>query len=274
MFPGATDGPVSDARYAIVGAPLDVSGSFEPGARFGPGRIRRFAHAFEDYDHRTDQRFSDIAVVDRGDVRPWGDVPAYLDFLTGELGDVVEAGAFPLLLGGEHTVTVAGVRAAEPAVYVTLDAHLDLRERYDGYAMSHATVTHHVRDRIEDVIILGARAGSEEEWHRAGEDAAVTAIEPDETASWIEEELTDAVDGRDVYLSVDIDAFDPAYAPATGTKEPMGLTPEIARTVIQTVAPGLVGADVVEVTDRDHGQTATLAAKLVRHLIYTHASEQ
>src|SRR6056297_1352398 len=138
MFPGA----VSDrdaADYVVVGAPLDVSTTFQPGTRFGPGRVRTFAESFEDYDHHTDSSFSDLGVHDQGDVRAWDDAAEYLEFLGGELRDVVRSGAVPLLIGGEHSVTPAAVEATAPETVVCLDAHLDLREAYDGNPLSHAT---------------------------------------------------------------------------------------------------------------------------------------
>lgn len=266
MFPGATDGDPADATYTITGAPLDRSTSFYPGTRFGPEQIRHFAHGFEDYDHYTDQSFTALDVVDCGDVRGWQDAPAYLDFLAGELRD---AGGISVLLGGEHTVSIAGVKASEPDLYVCLDAHLDLRESFDGDPWSHATATHHVLDDVDEIVLIGARAGSSDEWDRAATDDRITLIEVAEAES----QAPDVdVTGRDVYLSIDIDALDPSVAPATGTREPFGLSPHTVRAIVQSVAPSVVGADIVEVNDRDAGQTATLAAKLVRRLIFTHAA--
>jgi agmatinase len=164
-FPGA----VADreaARYVLVGAPLDVSTSFQPGTRFGPERIRRFARSFEDYDQRTDRSFSDLGVHDAGNVRAWDDAGAYLDFLEGQVRDAGD-GAVPLVLGGEHTVSVAAVRACDPDVFVALDAHLDLREEFDGNPLSHATVTRHALSVADRAVVLGARSGSEAEYERA-----------------------------------------------------------------------------------------------------------
>lgn len=272
MFPGAGERAVSDARYAILGAPLEISASFYPGARFGPSRIRHFAEGFEDYDHRTDQRFTDLAVIDRGDVRPWQDAEEYLEFLGGELGDVVRAGAIPLLLGGEHTVSIAGVRATDPDVYVCVDAHLDLRASYDGDPWSHATAIHHVHEHVEEVILLGSRSGSRAEWERATASPSITVIEPEEVEEWLQSEWAAHLGSRSAYLSLDIDGIDPGVAPATGTREPFGLRPRTVRSAIAAVGPEAVGFDVVEVTDRDEGQTATLAAKLLRDFVFTHAS--
>jgi agmatinase len=295
MFPGATasrDG----AAYVVVGAPLDISTSFRPGTRFGPERIRRFARPFDDYDRRTGLHFSDLAVHDHGDVRAWDDAPAYLTWLGGELRDVVADGATPLVLGGEHTVSVAGVGAVDADVLVCLDAHLDLRTAYDSNPDSHATVTRRVLDgrntddgtevgsddgadtatdageewstpSVEEAVVLGARTGSPEEWDRA-EASDVTVVAPEDVPDF---DLDAHLDGRSAYLSVDIDAADPGFAPGTGTPEPFGLTPREMRDVVRAAAPHAEGFDVVEVNDRDDGQAASLAAKLCREFVYAHA---
>lgn len=296
MFPGATDerertdtadqpdrGGYTDARgrkadrgganFVIVGAPLDASTTFQPGTRFGPRRIRHFSETFDDYDQPTDQHFSALGVADHGDVRAWDDVDEYLEWLEGTLRDVVWDDAIPLMLGGEHTVSLAGARAVEPEVVVTLDAHLDLRDEYDGNPLSHACVTRRILETVESVeeaIVLGARTGSEEEWNRTAADD-VTVVSPEDVADW---EPDAALVERDVYCSVDIDAADPAYAPGTGTKEPFGLEPREMRDAVRALAPAVTGFDVVEVNDRDDGQAAALAGKLVREFVYSHSAAQ
>ena len=172
-----------------------------------------------------------------------------------------------MLVGGEHTGTVAGVRTVDPDVFVCLDAHLDLRESYAGDPLSHSTVTRHALDVAREAVILGARTGSEAEWDRASE-SDVTVVQPGDVADW-----SPAFDDESVYLSVDIDGFDPGYAPGTGTKEPFGLTPREGRAVVDEVAPAVDGFDVVEVNDRDDGQSAVLAAKILREFVYRHAAE-
>jgi len=264
MFPGAR-ADRDDASYVVVGAPLDVSTTFQPGARFGPDRVRRFAETYDDFDRRTDCRFSELSVHDHGDVRAWDDAAEYLGYLEGVLTDVVWDGAVPLTVGGEHTVSVAGVRAVDPDVVVVLDAHLDLREAYDGNELSHATATRHALDVAREAVILGARTGSEAEWGRADADD-VTVVPPEDVGDW-----TRSFDGESVYLSVDVDAADPGYAPGTGTMEPFGLRPREMRDVVRAVAPAADGFDVVEVNDRDDGQAAALAGKLLREFVYAHA---
>jgi len=169
MFPGATVDREA-ALYVVVGAPLDATTTFQPGTRFGPDRIRRFADSYDNYDHWTDQQFTDLGVHDAGDVRAWDDVAEYCDYLGGQLRDIVWDDAVPLVLGGEHTVTVPAVEAVEPDVFVCLDAHLDLRTEYDGNEWSHACVTHRALKTADEAIILGARTGSADEWDRAEAD--------------------------------------------------------------------------------------------------------
>ena len=265
MFPGAVAEP-ADAAYAILGAPLDATTSFQPGTRFGPDRLRHVARSFEDYDHRTDTLFTDCSVHDHGDIQPGDDVAEYLHFLRGAVREYDERDTVPLLLGGEHTVSVPAVRALDPDVFVCLDAHLDLRDSYAGNPLSHATVTHHALDHADEAIILGARSGSEAEWDRAAA-ADVTVVPPETVPSW-EPDCSGSV-----YLSVDIDAADPGYAPGTGTPEPFGLTPRTMHEVVRAVAPQAVGFDLVEVNDRDDGQAAILGAKLLRAFVYAHYAD-
>jgi agmatinase len=279
MFPGA-QADRDEADYAVVGAPLDATTSFRPGTRFGPDRCRRFARPFEDYDRRTDRSFSALTVHDAGDIHAWNDVPEYLSYLTGTLRDLVREGTMPLLLGGEHTVSAAGVRATDPDVFVCMDAHLDLRDAYDGNPWSHACVTRRILEgdpaepgetdtapvTADRAIVLGARSGSRDEWDRA-DSADVTVVPPENVSSW-----TPEFDDESVYLSVDIDAADPSVAPGTGTMEPFGLDAGTMRDVVRAIAPRVVGFDVVEVNDRDDGQAAALGAKLLREFVFSHAA--
>ena len=279
MFPGATTDREA-ASYVVVGAPLDATTTFQPGTRFGPDRIRRFARTFDDYDHRTTSDFSALGVHDAGDVQPWDDVEAYLDHLAAELRSVTYDDAAPLLVGGEHTVTYAGVEAVDPDVLVLCDAHLDLRDAYDGNSWSHACVTRRCLDHlgVDRAVIVGARTGSKAEWDRAADDD-VEVVAPEDARAWIDG-LAGRSDsagegpfaGESVYCSVDIDGLDPGFAPGTGTMEPFGLAPREARDLVRAVAPHADGFDVVEVNDRDDGQAAALAGKLLREFVRTHAS--
>ena len=268
MFPGAT-ADRETASYVVVGAPLDATTTFQPGTRFGPDRIRQFAESFDDYDHHTAQQFTELGVHDAGNIRAWEDVPGYLDYLGGQIRDVVWDDAIPVVLGGEHTVTQPAVDAVDPEVVVICDAHLDLRASYDGTEWSHACVTNHLLETAESVIIVGARTGSKAEWNRAAE-SDVTVVEPREVDDWLAD--LPVLPAGNTYLSVDIDAADPGFAPGTGTMEPGGLTPLQLQAIVREIAPACAGADFVEVNDRDDGQAAALAGKLLRTFVFAHAA--
>lgn len=272
-FPGC-HADRTGAKYVITGAPLDISTTFAPGARFGPDRVRHYAETFDDYDQRTNSKFSELAVHDMGNVNAWDDPQAYLEHLSQVISGVVTEDAVPVIIGGEHTVTLSGIWAVEPAVLVTVDAHLDLRDEYDGNPLSHACTARRAIDggpgekspAIDELVVIGARTGNESEYRRAGADD-VTVVSPDDVGEW-----TPSFENKSVYLSIDIDAVDPGFAPGTGTMEPFGLDPWSVRKIVRRVAPVTTGFDVVEVNDRDHGESASLAAKLIRTFIYEHAA--
>ena len=264
-LPGAT-ADRDEAAYAVIGAPLDRSTTGQPGTRFGPREIRGGARGFEDYDHRTGQRFTDLGVYDHGDVGPHGGAREYLTFLESLVTAYADDGIVPALIGGEHTVSLGGVRALAPDVVVCLDAHLDLRAAYADNPLSHAAVNRRVLETADRVVVLGARAGSQAGWERAA-DGDVTVVEPAAVAGWTPPAETDQL-----YLSVDIDVADPSVAPGTGTPEPFGLEPATIHELVRTLAPRAAGFDIVEVNDRDDGQAAVLAAKLLRAFIFGHAA--
>jgi agmatinase len=265
-FPGAT-ATRDDAAYVVTGAPLDVSTTFQPGTRFGPRRVRHFAKTFDDYDHHTDTEFSTLGVHDAGDVHAWDDAEEYLQYLESELRAIATDGAVPVTIGGEHSISPAGVRAVDADVYLCVDAHLDLRAEYDGNPRSHATATRRALETVDRAVVLGARTGSADEWDRA-EASDVSVVPPPGVSDW----SPDIDASETVYCSIDVDAIDPGFAPGTGTMEPFGLDPRTVRDVLRSVAPVVDGFDVVEVNDRDDGQTAAVAAKLLRRFVYDHAA--
>jgi agmatinase len=189
-----------------------------------------------------------------------------------EEGDGAVEGDAPEL-GGEHTVTYAGVEAVDPDVLVVCDAHLDLRDAYDGNPWSHACVTRRCLDDlgVDRAVIVGARTGSEAEWERAAA-TDVEVVPPEEARDWLDDLDADTFNNDSVYCSIDIDGLDPGFAPGTGTMEPFGLAPREARDLVRAVAPRADGFDVVEVNDRDDGQAAALAGKLLREFARTHAA--
>ena len=209
----------------------------------------------------------------------WGNIDVSSDQEKNEtaveelVSKIVNSNKFPIGLGGEHSLTPPAVKALH-AKYPTLsvvilDAHLDFRKEYEGNPLSHATVTRRVSEivGIEKVRPVGIRSVSQSEISEA-RSVGLNFLESGWTA--LREYLSDVIEDLEgpIYLSLDMDAIDPAFAPGVGTPEPLGMTPY---EVIQTVnffADRIVGFDCVEVCPpHDNGNTSALAARLIRHLV-------
>lgn len=261
-----------DARYALFGVPYDGTTSFRPGARFGPRAIREASFNFESYDPSTGIDLYEVPMIDLGDLV----VSKVPEGLVGQVADVVGDlagdGKVPVMLGGEHTATIGAVRAIRPDVYIVCDAHLDLRDELDGTACSHGCVTRRVLETVDEIVIIGARSGDREQFEIADEMTGLyTAdIVRERGIDVVIGEILGEVEGRRVYLSIDADAIDCCLTPGLGTPEPFGMTPLDVREVVRAIAPHAVGFDYVEVAPFDSGQTAAVAAQMVREFIARH----
>ena len=266
------DASYEDARYVIFGVPYDGTTSFKPGTRFGPRAIRELSFNFESYEPSTGIDFCEVPVADLGDL----EVSRMPEEVVGQAadvaGDIVRDGKVPVMLGGEHTATVGAVRAVRPEVYVVCDAHLDLRDELDGTPYSHGCVTRRVLDAVEDVVIIGGRSGDREQFAVAEEKTRLYSADTvrDLGIGAVLREVREHVGERRMYLSIDADAIDCCLTPGLGTPEPFGMTPLDVREVVRTLAPHAVGFDYVEVSPFDSGQTAAVAAQMVREFIARH----
>jgi len=260
--------------YILFGAPLDETTSHRRGTRFGPGAIRRESRHLDTYSVRTGLDWGDLSLADIGDV-DCPDVPRALEGIT---ATVDSFDGFPVLLGGEHTVTLGALRSLEPDLVLVFDAHLDLREELSGERMCHAT---YLRRGYEELgykaVVLGARAlsGEEVEYAKSTGDlrymTALDMMRQDPVAM-----VQGVMRGSDrVYVSLDMDVLDPSAAPAVGNPHPEGLTVTIIMDILETVMDGRVcGLDVTEVYPHyDTGQTAATAAYIVMEAIYSHVSQ-
>lgn len=283
--PGALDAPgrflgasgvegYAEARVVLVGVPLDTTTTFRPGTRFGPGAIREASIGLETYSPVFDRELQTGEIADLGDVSmPFGDTAASLAAIRAVADRIWREPRFVVGLGGEHLATlplVEAVAAAVPGLEVLhFDAHTDLREDYMGVRLSHATVMRRVAEVVgpERLWQFGIRSGTREEFRFARH--LHGGLEPLDTCLGT---LTD----RPLYLSVDIDVADPAYAPGTGTPEPGGPTAAELLDAVRKVARGrLVAMDVMEVSPAldASGRTAILAAKLVREAILARSGQ-
>jgi len=263
----------SQARVVVLGAPMDFTVSYRPGTRSGPRRIREVSVGLEEYSPYQQKDLANYRYYDAGDVLlPFGNVPQSLSRLEEVIGRLLEDDKFVLTLGGEHLISLAPVKQMAkkyPGLTVLhFDAHADLRSDYLGEAMSHATVMRRVSEVVgsHNLYQFGIRSGTADEFAYGRENTGFYPFELLNPLKAVVEQLQ----GCPVYVTLDIDVVDPAFAPGTGTPEPGGCSSsEIITALHMLKGLNVVGMDLVEVcpvydqTDR----TALLAAKLVREAI-------
>ena len=263
-----------EARVVIFGVPYDRTTSFRGGTRHGPAAIRQASWNFETYlmEHKRD--LQDVKFHDQGNTEEFGAPSEMVKGVRSFTAPIVKAGKIPLVLGGEHSLSPGVVKAFPKDIGVIgLDAHLDFRESYLGEKFSHACSARRIADHVgvKHVVYMGIRSQSKEETVDVKK-LGLKAI----TSSYVEENgivdaiqrALDIVARKNVYLTIDVDCIDPAYAPGVGNPEPFGLKPSDVKKVIDTLGPSLVGMDINEVAPQwDGGQTALLAARLAQEAI-------
>ena len=266
------DASYEDAKIVLFGAPFDSTTSFRPGTRFGPSAMRHESFGLETYSPYQDKDLTDYAVFDSGDLELcFGSQEMALRDIEARAETILADGKFPLLLGGEHLVTLGAVRAAAkryPDLHIIhFDAHADLREDYLGARLSHACVLRRCHDLLGDGRIhqFCIRSGDREEFRFA---KAHTELHPF-TFDGLEETV-ERLKGLPLYFTIDLDCLDPACFPGTGTPEAGGVTfPQLLK-AIQTVAKAnVVGADVNELSPMldASGASTAMACKVLRELL-------
>jgi agmatinase len=263
----------NEARFVYYGYPFDGTACFRKGSSEAPDAIRKNSYNFETYLLELGIDLSDILANDWGNLDITEDQDKNEKLLEDLVLKIVNEGKFPIGLGGEHSLTPAAVKAAHTKypnlAVVILDAHLDFRNEYEGNTKSHATVTKRVSEivGVDNVRPIGIRSVSQSEITEA-RSVGLKFVE----SGWTElrEYLADVIDDLEgpVYLSLDMDAIDPAFAPGVGTPEPFGMTPYEVIQTINFFADRIVGFDCVEVCPpHDNGNTSALAARITRHLV-------
>lgn len=267
------------ARYVICGVPFDGTSSFRLGSRFAPHEMRAASYNFETYSSFFDIDLADVRIHDAGNLEVAATIDETLETVSVYAEKYVKDGKVPVMLGGEHSLTLPFVKACKKKYhdlcFLVLDAHMDMRVEYRGEKNSHACISRHIIEEVtQKYASVGIRSGSREEYEfvRTNKIKVFSAEEVfSDGVEKIVAQIRDNLRGP-IYLSVDMDAIDPAYAPALGTPEPYGLTPHDVREVIACLAPQIVGFDLVEIApEYDLGGTAILGAKLVRDFIAANA---
>ena len=263
-----------EASIVLYGAPFDSTTSFRPGARFGPAAMRHESFGLETYSPYQDRDLMDISVFDSGDLELcFGSSEMALADIEKRAEEILEADKFPLLLGGEHLVTLAAVRAVAakyPDLHIIhFDAHADLRDDYLGARLSHACVLRRCHDLLGDGRIhqFCIRSGEREEFRFAAQHTDFHPL----SFEGLEETVRELKEKNVlIYFTIDLDCLDPAAFPGTGTPEAGGVTFLELLEAIRTVAQAnVVGADVNELApmlDASGVSTAT-ACKVLRELL-------
>lgn len=270
------------AQYVIFGVPFDNTSSYRAGSRWAPDAMRQASANFESYNPTFNIDLADLPIHDAGNLETSASVDETLQDLYEDTKALLSDGKLPIMLGGEHSLTYATVKAcAESAEddfgVLVLDAHFDLREGYRGLKHNHACVSRNILSEVtKNLVSIGIRSGPEDEWVFAKENRLKYYTADDVEAIGMVEVLKEALEWLDctrLYLSLDMDALDPAYAPGLGTPEPFGLSARDVRTAVRTLAPFSMAFDIVEIApEYDSGQTAMLGAKLMREFIAAHAA--
>jgi agmatinase len=263
--------PLEESSYAIIGAPLDLTSSHRSGSRFGPDAIRQASQYMETYSLRTGLDLEDVSISDLGNIIDTGSVEGALRNIEEAISLVVGSGEVPVMLGGEHSVTLGALRAVEPDLVVDFDAHLDLRNRLLGLRLSHGTFMRRAMEELDfRLVIIGGRALSKEEVEYVEENGdRVRLISADDERMEEVREWSDP--SSSVYITVDMDVVDPSSAPAVGNPSPEGVSVTQLIDMIARVSDfNVKGFDLTEVAPHyDSGLTAIQAAYIVLETMYS-----
>ncbi|MGB3101119.1 MAG: agmatinase, partial [Psychrobacillus psychrotolerans] len=243
-----------EAQAVIYGMPMDWTVSYRPGSRFGPGRIREASIGLEEYSPYLDRELDDVNYFDAGDIPlPFGNAEKSLELIAGFIRQLLINGKIPVGMGGEHLVSWPVMRTVadnyDNLAIIHMDAHTDLREEYEGEPLSHSTPIRKIAEYIgpKNVYSFGIRSGMKEEFDWAKENGM--QIHKFEVLEPLKKVLP-TLEGRPVYVTIDIYVLDPAHAPGTGTVDCGGITSRELLASIHAIANSgvnVVGFDLVEV---------------------------
>jgi agmatinase len=261
------------ADFALFGAPFDSTASYRPGARFGCRAIRSEFYGIETYSTYQDRDLSETAVFDCGDLELCaGDSEIALRQIEAHTAGLLRDGKRPVMLGGEHLVTLGAIRAVHEKYpdlcVIHFDAHADLRDEYLGARLSHATVMRRVYDLLGKgrICQFGIRSGdkSEFDWLKTQD------IHSERFGAVTLPEAIRRIGGAPVWFTLDLDVLDPSELPGTGTPEAGGwIFGGLMSAVSSMTKLNIAGFDMVELAPNcdPSGRSTALACKLLRELL-------
>ncbi|HUJ85106.1 MAG TPA: agmatinase [Candidatus Acidoferrales bacterium] len=272
---GGKQQPFEKASYIVFGVPFDATSSYRNGARFMPDAVRKASLNIETYSFRSAKDFEDISLCDVGDLDATLETKQTLDMCKAVAEDVWASGKTPVAIGGEHLITLGILKGlndrAKNTAVVSFDAHLDLRKEFLGVKLSHTTFMRLVNEQVKPskIIEVGTRSVCQEELDYAKKskiDVISTQEIRSQGALQISQKLKEKLAAyENLYLSIDMDILDPAFAPATQNPEADGIcTGDLLDIVCSLCDKKVVGFDVVEIAPvYDEGISAIAAAKII-----------
>ncbi len=262
----------NEANTVIFGAPFDGTTSFRPGTRFAPQIMRQESYGLEVYSPYQDKDLTDFKIFDAGDLVPMiGNVGGMIDNITEFTNKILDDGKLPVMIGGEHSLSVGTIKAVAkkyPDLHILhFDAHTDLRDVYYEHKLSHANVLYRAWEMLGDnrIFQFGIRSGAKEEF----EWAKKHVIQNKYNTNGLDEALKRVKD-KPVYITIDLDILDPSVFPGTGTPEPGGISfHELLEAILKFKGLNVVGTDVMELSPHyDHsGASTAVACKVLRELL-------
>lgn len=263
-----------ESDVIIFGAPFDGTCSFRPGSRFAPNKMRIDSYGLETYSPYLDRDLADKKIHDAGDIDLiFGNKYAVLDTIKEYAQHIINQQKKPLMIGGEHLVTLPVVSALfdkyPDLVLLHFDAHTDLRGDYMGEELSHATVIKQIWNFLGDdrIYQFGIRSGLKEEFYWAEKEGHTFMNKYGYDRL---DEAVQKIKDKPVYVTIDLDILDPSIFPGTGTPEPGGISFKDMLDILQKLdGLNIVGADVVELApDYDPtGVSTAVASKILRELM-------
>lgn len=266
-------------RWGIIGVPFDSTCSYHHGSRYGPTIIREASFGFEQYNS-TFEKLLDGEFYDCGDLNVvHGNCRKTCDSLKDAVEELIESNIKPIIIGGEHSVSIGSIKALanlednddlSDVTIIHLDAHRDIIDTYIGEKDSHATIMRRVHDlNPKELIQIGIRSFSIEEKEFVESQGDITSFLAKDLFDDFDTllEKLDSLEGK-VYVSIDMDVIDPAFAPSVGNPTPNGLHPVDVENIFEALASNeaidVIGFDLVEVASDKLGDiTAVLAAKMI-----------
>ncbi len=266
---------IENCKVAIYGVPYDGTTSFKPGTRFGPSAIREVSHSLESYCPQLNQDLNDINFADLGELEiTYGAPEPVVAAVKSSTQKILSLDLKPLMLGGEHSISSGAVAAAaeihKDLILIQLDAHADLRDNWLGSRHSHACAMRRCLEVLpsEKLFQIGIRSGSKEEFKELHQQNRLIQQISGNPSTDLSKALKPFL-GKPIYITVDLDWFDPSVLPGTGTPEPGGYFWKDFASVIDVLKNHtLIGADIVELSPQldTSGISSVLAAKVVRSL--------